>query len=58
MSNTFGFLTCDANMEVGVIHQKAMPVILTDMDAVELWLTAPTADALKLKRPLSGRSYA
>jgi putative SOS response-associated peptidase YedK len=25
----FGFLTCDTNAEVGAIHPKAMPVILT-----------------------------
>ena len=29
-NDLFAFLTCDANAEVGAIHPKAMPVILTD----------------------------
>lgn len=48
----FGFLTTDANSEVGTIHPKAMPVILTSQDEIEAWMTAPTAEALKLQRPL------
>ncbi|WP_234416941.1 SOS response-associated peptidase [Loktanella sp. Alg231-35] len=51
--NLFGFLTCDANETVGAVHPKAMPVILTQKDDVENWLTSPTADALKLQRPLA-----
>jgi putative SOS response-associated peptidase YedK len=31
----FGFLTTDANKEVGEIHPKAMPVIFTRSDEVE-----------------------
>ena len=30
-----------------------MPVILTTQDEIEQWLTAPTAEALKLQRPLA-----
>jgi putative SOS response-associated peptidase YedK len=48
----FGFLTTDANAEVGAVHPKAMPVILTTEAEVEQWMTAPTQDALKLQRPL------
>jgi putative SOS response-associated peptidase YedK len=48
----FGFLTTAANSEVGAIHPKAMPVILTDRDQIETWLSAPAAEALKLQRPL------
>ena len=48
----FGFLTTDANAEVGAIHPKAMPVILTSTDAIERWLTLPTKEALALQRPL------
>jgi len=48
----FGFLTTDANAEVGAIHPKAMPVILTSTDAIERWLTLATKDALGLQRPL------
>lgn len=48
----FGFLTTDANAEVGAIHPKAMPVILTSQDEIETWMSAPTEEALKLQRPL------
>ena len=48
----FGFLTTDANAEVGVIHPKAMPVILTTKAEIEQWMTAPAEEALKLQRPL------
>jgi putative SOS response-associated peptidase YedK len=48
----FGFLTTDANAEVGAIHPKAMPVILTTEDEVEQWMTAPAQEALRLQRPL------
>jgi putative SOS response-associated peptidase YedK len=48
----FGFLTTDANEEVVAIHPKAMPVILTQPDQIEAWLTAPVADALKMQQPL------
>ena len=48
----FGFLTTDANAEVGAIHPKAMPVILTTQDEIETWMTAPTQEALRLQRPL------
>ncbi|MEL7258424.1 MAG: SOS response-associated peptidase [Pseudomonadota bacterium] len=50
--NLYGFLTTDANAEVGAIHPKAMPVILTSEQDVETWLTAETEDALQLQRPL------
>jgi putative SOS response-associated peptidase YedK len=48
----FGFLTTDANAEVGTIHPKAMPVILTMPEEVEKWFTLPVTDALALQRPL------
>jgi putative SOS response-associated peptidase YedK len=48
----FGFLTTDANAEVGAIHPKAMPVILMTPTEIETWMTAPTEEALKLQRPL------
>ncbi|KPH85972.1 SOS response-associated peptidase [Komagataeibacter intermedius] len=48
----FGFLTTDANREVGAIHPKAMPVILTQSNELERWMTAPAAEALELQRPL------
>lgn len=48
----FGFLTCEANAIVNPIHPKAMPVILTSEDEIEMWLTAPWAEAQRLQRPL------
>jgi putative SOS response-associated peptidase YedK len=48
----FGFLTTEANAEVGAIHPKAMPVILTTQAEIEQWMSAPAEDALKLQRPL------
>ena len=48
----FGFLTTGANAIVAPVHPKAMPVILTTPDEVDLWLSAETADALALQRPL------
>ncbi|MEJ6396043.1 SOS response-associated peptidase [Gymnodinialimonas sp. 2305UL16-5] len=50
--NLFGFLTTEPNTVVGPIHPKAMPVILRTHDEVDLWLTAPTEEALRLQRPL------
>jgi putative SOS response-associated peptidase YedK len=48
----FNFLTTEPNAEVGAIHPKAMPVILTTPDKVETWMTAPPDEVLKLQRPL------
>jgi putative SOS response-associated peptidase YedK len=49
----FGFLTCEPNREVGPVHPKAMPVILTELEEWRLWLTAPADEALRLQRPLA-----
>jgi putative SOS response-associated peptidase YedK len=51
-NDLFGFLTTDPNNVVAPIHLKAMPVILTEPDEIETWLTAPAEEALKLQRPL------
>ncbi|WP_420846308.1 hypothetical protein [Microvirga brassicacearum] len=48
----FSFLTTDANAEVGAIHPKAMPAILTHQDEFDAWLAAPMEEALTLQRPL------
>ncbi|WP_169194918.1 SOS response-associated peptidase family protein [Devosia sp. MC1541] len=48
----FAFLTCTPNDVVGAIHPKAMPVILTDPDEIEMWLTGPKELAIGLQRPL------
>jgi putative SOS response-associated peptidase YedK len=48
----FGFLTTEATDVVGAIHPKAMPVILTRPEDIELWMSAPAEEALELQRPL------
>lgn len=51
-NDIFGFLTCEPNSVVEPVHPKAMPVILDGMEAVDIWLHAPTPEALTLQRPL------
>ncbi|SPU54482.1 Uncharacterised ACR, COG2135 [Brevundimonas vesicularis] len=50
--DVFAFLTTEPNAEVGAVHPKAMPVILTQPDEIEAWMTAPWETAQTLQRPL------
>jgi putative SOS response-associated peptidase YedK len=51
-NDLFAFLTTKPNAEVEPVHPKAMPVILTRLEEIETWLTAPAEEALELQRPL------
>lgn len=52
-ADLFGFLTTNPNKLVGTYHPKAMPVILTTREEIDLWMTAPIKEALRLQRPLA-----
>jgi len=51
-NDLFAILTTEPNAEIGAIHPKAMPVILTEPEEIGRWLAAPVGEALKLQRKL------
>lgn len=51
-TDLFAFLTTDPSEPVKSVHPKAMPVILTEPDELEMWMHAEWEFAKVLQRPL------
>lgn len=55
-ADLFAFLTTDPSEPVKSVHPKAMPVILTEPDEIEAWMTQPWDEIKGLQRALPAGS--
>jgi putative SOS response-associated peptidase YedK len=53
-NDLFAFLTTEPNNIVGAVHPKAMPVILTKAEEIDLWMEGTPHESLRLQRALPG----